>query len=725
MEPAVVNMLQPGTTLDPSLAGQLRRVARRLRGYVLLEGVAWFVSFLLLAALAQFVLDYGTRGLQWSMRAALLAALAVVMLWVLWRRVLWPLSVPVGAPEIAALLERRNPGLASSLISAVRFSRGEIGPEAANSRVLAARTVTRTASLLAGIDFDAVLNATRARRSAFSIIGVVMVALGATLAAPDVTSMWFARNVLLQDVPWPKQTRLVLDLPDGELVAARGDDVVIEASAEGVEPRVVEVFLQTLSGNRARETMATVGSPGAYRYRYTLRNAQEDMTFYLRGGDDETGFFTLRLVDRPRVARSQMHIEPPAYTRLAPVTLGPEQRAAEVLPGTLITIRMEASKPVVRATLMAGHDRIAEGAPQYDPAGAGGEGGQIGAADRFTVGLTPDVTRTYHFELLDELGLENRQPVRFSIKVVPDDPPRVRLKLVGPGDMVTPEAILPIEVEFADPYGLATAALIYHQSRESMEEGSIALPSFRPGQGNFSTSINWPLAAAGAAAGDNLTFFVQATDLDDVSGPNMAQSPEVMLRVVTKEELLADLARREQEYRIDFERLVDAQEQVRGQLLSVRGEFQRSESADQLGANLAPLERRQRNIAGSVNVLRQQFEQILTELRISQLATVAVEQRLGEGIIEPLTQLAKRDLVIAADTLRQWGRDRSAELASQVDPQQVAILSQMRVILGNMLEWEGYQEAVSMLRDILRLQAELRDETKKNLQERASDVFDN
>ena len=58
------------------------------------------------------------------------------------------------------------------------------------------------------------------------------------------------------------------------------------------------------------------------------------------------------------------------------------------------------------------------------------------------------------------------------------------------------------------------------------------------------------------------------------------------------------------------------------------------------------------------------------------------------------------------------------------DPQQVALLSQMRAIVANMLQWEGYQEAVNMLRDILRLQNELRTETKDAAKEQGTGVFD-
>ncbi len=459
--------------------------------------------------------------------------------------------------------------------------------------------------------------------------------------------------------------------------------------------------------------MVTVGSREAYRYRYTFKNAQEDFTFHLRGGDDRTETFHARLLERPRVTHTEMRIEPPSYTGLEAFTLGDGQRAVRLLPGSRATIRIEANKPIARATLMAGRDTVAE---------AVAEEGQA-----YSATFAPLETHTYHFALVDEVGLENRRPVRFSLRVVPDEPPQARMKLAGVGDMITPEAVLPIEVGFSDTYGLATAELIYQLSREDAPEGSIPLPAFKPSMTTFTKSLSWPVATEALAPGEIVTLAVRATDFNTVSGPGVSKSPEVTLRVVTPDELLAELARREQEYRMDFEHLIDAQEQVRGGLLTVLRRFRDATDADALPAVLTPLERRQRNIAGSVNIIRQQFEQILSELAVNQLDTSAEVARLGKGVLDPLTQLAKRDLIAAADRLRQWSRSTeadSAEKASLIDPQQVAILSQMRSVLENMLQWEGYQEAVSMLRDILRLQQELRTETKESLQDQASDVFD-
>ncbi|MFH1110206.1 MAG: hypothetical protein V1790_13585 [Planctomycetota bacterium] len=715
MDSPVVERHRP--TLDESVAARLRALAARLRGYVLVEGIAWVIGFLFVAAVIQFALDYGTRGLRWSMRASLSALIVAGAAWILWRHVISPLRVRVGLAEAANLIERRFPDLSSLLVSAVRFSLGDVGSPETNSPTLVASVVSSVGPRVRSLDFSAVLDPRRARRSAFGVGGALLVALVAALVMPEVTRLWFARNVLLQNVEWPRRTHLSVDLPHGELVGARGDDVTVQAYAEGVQPREVEIVFTTASGQRGRETMVTVGSEGAYRFRYTFKNAQEDFVFRLEGGDDETPTYPARLLERPRVTWSQLRLVPPAYARLEAFTLGDGERAAQVLPGSDVTFTIAANKPIAQAVLMAGNKTVA-------PAVSDGE--------RHVVTISPKGTQTYHFSLVDEFGLEDKQPVRFALRVVKDEPPRVRMKLPGVGEMVTPEAVLPIELEFADTYGLASAELVFQATRDGardqggsvLREGSIPLPTFRPQLTTFSTSLTWSVSSEAVTPGDRLTLFARAADFDDVSGPNSAESPPIAIRVVTRDELLAELARREQEFRMDFERLIDSQEQLRGRLLTLIGLSRSEAGSEEFSTTVATLERRQRSIAGSVNVVRQQVEQVLTEHRINQLATQTVEERLGLGIAEPLGRLTTRDLPDAADTIRRWSRDPQGEVGLTVDPQQVALLSQMRAILANMLQWEGYQEAVNMLRDILRLQNELRTETKDAVQQQGSKVFD-
>ena len=712
----------PTIALDASVESRLHAVSGRLRRYILIEGIAAVIVFLVVAAGVQFLLDYSTRGLQWSMRVALTGVIALAAMLLVWRRIVAPLRHRFSFADIANLVERQHPELSSLLISAVRFSEGRTGPAASNSPELVRSVVHQAGARVAGVDFGKVLDPSRSRRGAMMVTVSLALCAVAGVSSPDIVRLWFYRNILLQEIEWPKQTHLVVDLPGGELIGARGDDLVIQAHAQGVQPREVDIVYETESGQSGRETMVTVGSRDAYGYRYTFKKAQENFSFHLVGGDDKTETFSARLLERPHVTQTEMRIEPPAYTGLPPLLLGDGERTARLLLGSKLTIWADTNKPVVSAALMANRETIAEATRD---------------GTRYRATCSPKESHTYHFALVDEVGLENRRPVRFSVRVTPDEPPRAIMKLVGAGVMITPRAILPIEVECSDTYGLATAELIYRISREREDgkEADIPLPAFTPSMKTLTTHVEWPVANEAMVPGEKLTLIVRASDFNTVSGPGISESAEISLSIVTRDELLAELARREQEFRIDFERLIDSQERVRNGILTVARHLGEKQVADTLVVELAPLERRQRNIAGSVNIIRQQFEQILAELHVNQLDSSTERERLGEGIVDPLTSLAKRDLVTAADTLRQWARMSSdtdaqekASLTStpalSIDAQQAAILAQMREILANMIQWEGYQEVVSLLRDILRLQEELRAETRESLQEQGSDVFD-
>jgi len=696
-------------SMDAALMARLRAVVTAGRRYAMMEGAAWFVGFLAIAAMVQFAVDYGTGGLRWSMRAALLAAIVVAAGIVLWRYLVGPYRLRAGAADAARLVERKYPQLGSVLISAVRFSAGQVGSADANSRGLMASTIVRAAHQAGPLDFGVVLDPRGARRAGATLAVILVVSAATGVAWPQEAGLWYARNVLLQDVPWPKRTRLVVECSDGILISARGDDLVVQAYAVGVQPREVEIHYNTTSGRRGRESMVTVGGQGDYRYRYTFKNAQEDFVFHLEGGDDRTDEYQARLLERPAVEESQIRVHPPDYTGLAEFALPADQRAAEVLRGSRVSVWIRTNHPVTRATLMVDREVIAEVEEQ-----------DVG---RYEVTFAPTTTRTYHVALVDSAGLEDRRPPPFSIQVIKDQAPSARLKVPGAGDMITPEAVLPIEVEYADVYGLATAELVYRILPDG-PEGTLPLPSLPPRSTTFSARLSWSVANEVVVAGQRVMLWARATDFDDVSGPNHADSPEITLRVVSRDELLAELSRREHEIRLDFERLVDAQEQVRGSLLTAIGRFTDRQEPVALAETLTPIERRQRTLAGSLNVIRQQFERILTELRINQLDSADTVERLDQGIIEPLTELAKRDLPAAAEAIRQWSRDASPQTAALIDAQQVTLIQRLRNVLARMIQWEGYQEAVNMLRDIIRLQQELNKETSQSVEDQGSGVFD-
>ncbi|MFQ5489763.1 MAG: hypothetical protein ACE5GE_03480 [Phycisphaerae bacterium] len=684
----------------------LGRQARRLRAYLLAEGLALLAVLGAGAATVQLLLDW-LWHLPVDMRAALLALALVILGVAFWRRIVRPLTLTLDPPVMARLIEHRFPQLNSVLISAVRFQRGDLGPAEANSPRLAQAVIHQAGQHLPAVNLTAMFNRARVRRSGGIILAVLAAFALAFLAAPQTMGLWFDRSVLLGDTPWPKKTRIVVDLPDGVLRGARGDDLEVRAHVpEGYQaPRLMDVVYTLASGNPAREQLTRVGDRA---YRFTFANVQEEFEFYLQGGDDRTAVFAVKLTERPSVLDAELHVTPPAYTRRNPYRLGAGRRSVELLPGSRLDITISTNKPVTRADLLSGKETIAQA---------------TSVNGRWSVSLEPQHSQTFHFQLTDADEFTNKQPARFAVRMLKDHPPRVRMKVAGAGDSVTPEAVLPVELDLADDFGLALGELVYQVKREGEVDHVLNLKNFSPGSTQFQDRMDLPISSLPVIVGDSITLFARATDFDDVSGPNQANSTAVSLRIVTREELLNELARREQEYRRNFERAVDAQEDLRRTLLSAVDRLSHRPDDQNALERLASAERRQRLIAGQVNGIRQQFEQVLAQLRLNRLADPATERRIDEGIIGPLTQMAKRDLVSAADAIRRLSRDPDAERASALDPQQARILTQMRNALNNMLKWEGFQETVTMLREILRLQKELNAETAKALETQGAEIF--
>lgn len=693
--------------LERSVIAPLERQCRRLRAYRFLQGACVAFGVVLGLFAVQFALDYFLR-LRRDTRAILLVGVIAVIGVALWRLVIKPLRVRFGVMDLAGQMEKRFGELNAVLISALQFHDGLAGCHEGNSPALQRAVIERAVQDGCNLPFDSLINSTHARRFGWTLAGMIGAVGLALFFVPATLGTWFDRNVLLSDVSWPKRTRLIVDTDeDGIIRAAIGDDVEIRATVDPnyEAPRQVDILFATAQGKSGRETMIGVGDRG---FRASFPRVRDSFRFHLRGGDDITRWYEVRLSERPRVESATLIVTPPPYTQLPPVVLAEGQRSVELYAGSTLSIGINCNKPISNARLMSGGQMVGEAHPD-------GEGG-------WTSEVHPMASATYHFDLLDKDGLRNVRPIRFSARILQDHAPKVRLSIPDVGNLVTLEAVLSVEAEFSDDLGLAEADVFYRVS--DGEQVSVGVEGFEAGQKLFTATKNWPIASTHAEVGSQVAVFARAVDFDDVSGPNDRDSAAVTFRIATAEELQADFARREQEFRRQFQRLMQSQERIRGELLSLLSRINDPQTQTDLKLLLAPFERRQRQLNAQVNLIRRQFEQLVNEMRINRLDTQETQVRLVEGIIAPLSQLAVAELTDSADLLRRLGRERTESLARTVDPLQARILIKMQSILDNMLKWEGYQETVNMLREILRLQRELEDETQRTIEREGSDVFD-
>ncbi|MBN1491869.1 MAG: hypothetical protein JXA69_18300 [Phycisphaerae bacterium] len=690
---------------------------RRLRFYQVIDGLASTCAMLLVASVVQFGLDRTLR-LQVDMRALLLLAVLAAVGVTAWRALVAPLRAHVSTRDLALLVERRTPAPGSRLVSAVEF----VGALAAREPDWSHRSPTMVRALLgeveaeaAGLPWTRVLDHRRAARRAGLVLGCLLVGVVAAGFGGETARLWFQRNVLLHDVAWPQQTRLIVeDLPDGVIRCARGDDCTLAAHvADGFRvPRQVFVEYETEAGDVRRAQMSRIGR--APQFERVFERVSESMRCRISGGDDRTDWFTVEVVDRPAVAEVIIGVEPPAYTRAAAYTLRPGLTVAEVLKGSQLRFQIRTNKPVREAHLVRGVQPAEQSVERLSEL-------------EWVVTDRPETSAGYHFELTDALGLTNRseraRPLQITVQLVADKPPRVKLTVGGVSDLITPAAVLPIQVECSDTYGLAAAELVQESTRHTDGPRIAPIRGVEPHSTTSSQSFAWPLAPLGLLPTDRLSLYAQARDYDDVSGPNVGTSAILSLRVVSREQLLEELTRREQQQRQEFERLVRAQEDLYAELLTVLQRIGEGAAAEEHRRSLAALARVQRQQMIRTEAVRRRLEQVLQELDVNGVLTPAVRERLGGQIVEPIGRLVRTAMPEALSRLSRLAQQDDPAERAALRPEQARLLETMRTVLAAMLKYEGFQEIVSLLRDIVELQGSVTEDTDRQLAEDIESIF--
>lgn len=696
----------PSDLVRERLLHPLEELRRRARWYIALDGLSRFAWVLLVSGVIQLVLDWWLR---FPIEQRIAVNLVITGFWAVFihRYFLRPLSAPVTDEMLAMAVDRAHPELQDRVATAVQFARGAIGDPEMNSPQLVSAILNEAARSVSHTSFTDALNHARARRRfrEFAAIGGIIL-LACIIARPMMVT-WFWRNWLLAEIPWPQKTYIrPVGFETGQKRVPIGDELELVARIEGQAPTTAEVVWWTPSGRRGRELMTLRGGT---QLEASLGIVTEDVSFRIVGGDERTRNYHAQAAERPRIESIRTTLIPPEYTGLGTIDLE-QQVVLEVLRGAVLEFDAMLNKPIVQAQF-GPPDKPGVDCDIQQPRRLKLRLETLGrdAAENAAQATWPAILESgvYRFELTDADGWKNLRPVRYTIKVVPDRPPGVDLRIAGIGQLVTPAAELALVVKCTDVYGLSSASVLAQLNSEPAHE--IVLSGLEPRTREFTAGQSLAVASLRAEAGQRLRIWAESSDLDP-TGPNVGQSAPIDLRVVTIEEFLADLARREMELRREFERLTSEQRVLQETLQRLSGDGSESSAPPQV-QQVAALARRQGAHAGRSLAIARQFEQVLAELRTNRVMRTEDERRLSGRIIEPLEALARSYIPRTVEQITALRQGATADRLAEVNASMSEILRQMRQILSNMLEWEGYREAIGILREIIAQQQELRGST--------------
>jgi hypothetical protein len=633
------------------------------------------------------------------------------------------------------------------------------------------RACEEAAQRIQVVRLDEVFNPQPLRNSATAGILLVFSVMAFGVIFPNALATWARRSMAFSEDLWPRLTRLEIDgFPGGMRKVARGSDVDIVVRADTTMPRVpkvVEIRYREEGGVRGRAAMNRVGAAdhGYQEFIYIRRNVLSPIRFDVYGGDADISDQNIQVVDNPTVTLT-LDCEFPAYmnrpSRSLPVT-----GLMSLAQGSRITIRAIANKELVRVQVDTAADDKTPSLPLII------ESKDLSADHRgFSYTLESlDKDTTPLFTLFDTDGIKSHEPVRLGLAAIMDQTPQVTAQLEGIGTAITPQARVGVAGRVIDDYGIGKVWFEHAVDQKQFEITSINTPVGHPTEYNLDPrNAALEVRDLNLKPGQKLLLSVKAADLCTLGkGPNIGAGERWLLDVVTPDQLQIMLKSRELVLRQRFEAIIQETTETRD--LLVRMDFSDASSsnettpgnqdkdknnnkpvsgdkpkntpqavrpgsepddepgedisADSTGRRLAlhmlrvqrALTNCRKNAQETLGVA-EGIDDIRMQLVNNRIDTEELKERLQAGIADPLRIIAEEmfpELERRLDALQsslentKLGPVARDKAKIQAD----ATLLSMQHVLDRMIELQDYNEMVEMLRDIIKMQEQLRQQTEQ------------
>jgi len=704
-----------------------RGLRARARTGILIEGAAR----LALVAAGFTVSSYGVDRwleLERPYRFVLLCGVVWALV-VTWRRsVARPLRVHLDDNELALAVERSDAGLRQVLISAVEFERDLArGSVRGQSDALMQSVVTDAETRLGQIDSVRALDARRTARFAAGL-AAALASIFVFLLAMAEPGVWARRNLLLGADSWPRETRLAFASAAGqrEIRLAEREDLVLRVDVEGVVPDEVELLATFAGGERATKRMDRVG-PASFTA--TLTAVLEDVELVAIGGDGTSEPLQVRIVERPRVLDFEVSVFAPAYVGGEPLRATDIGGTLDVTAGGRVELRARSSKSLRAARLRYGDEE-----PRAVEVGE----------DGFTVRgeLSPEVDGILRVELVDADDLGPATPPQVAFRVVPDTAPRVEFESEGIGSLITAEARIPGMIRIADDHGAVAVTALQRTmdatagDESGAEFGAVAIEWAGPllvGATEQELGLVFDLRPLlvdpdpdsernPIHPGLLLSLRFDAVDGKD-PGPQTGSSEVRTFRVVTREKLLQELRRRQEEQRRELERIVARVDDARTEIEEVLSPTSADPAADRARLRLRTLARQLAGLGAETAVTADRYALILDEYANNRLYEPNIVRASVARVVEPLREVASTGFPPAAARAAAFAERGAEEDRSAAVDGLAYVLDALRRVLAQMEKNESLSELVETLRIVIRTEEELQRELERLAEAEGAGIF--
>ena len=348
----------------------------------------------------------------------------------------------------------------------------------------------------------------------------------------------FNRLIKVDEIFYAPKPFSLINLTE-ELHILGGEVAIIDIKAFGSSPDTVELELSPIQESiKARDSLklnfySSADSNGIYQFKLPRLYQDYSYTAIVRAEHFWEAWEqvssvpeTIYVTDRPDFESFEIIIKPPKYSRLPRRIQEGNLSSIETLKGSQIDINLESNRILESANISFIKDKIEMSIKNKSATGSF----IVNEESSFTVNL------------FDKRGITNRDPIPYKVKLIMDQYPQLYVKEPKEYIELGSDQTLFIDLELQDDFGFNSLQIGYQVNRPKYLNIEPFVSMKKISDLRLDSLIQtiqtyWELNDLNLMPDDEVQFYFELTDNDDVSGPKKTTSKKFIAKVPS----LADL----------------------------------------------------------------------------------------------------------------------------------------------------------------------------------------
>ncbi len=438
--------------------------------------------------------------------------------------------------NIARRIESQVPPLQDRLSTSV-----ELLGRAQRDNAIESSVIHRVTDEFGKVQLDRLVITQPIRKMIFGALTLLTISVVLLAINPALVSLAVLRSVApWTPAAWPRHNAIRFEYVPAAV--AKGESINVVAFDDNQKlSEAITLVIETPSNQRVRSFSMRPMAGRSGKYRLRLENIQRNFRIRAVGGDDQTPWHNVEVIDAPKIRELIAHVYPPSNTQLPNVQA---QGSIETWPGAQIEIEGLCDKPILSATVY--YDR-GSGVEQYSA--------DVDAnSKRFKLrksndGFVADKPGWYWITVTDRDSEYLQTPHKWKVDLVNDQPPRIEVESAGRNridlrPVMGVRSIFRFQIRVNDELELRKAAIHLTGSANAVRE--LALSEVRSANTETEFSRDYSAVAeinlndfSTLRPGDAISISVSAIDL----GGKVGHSNPINLQVVSQQSLLNQIYR--------------------------------------------------------------------------------------------------------------------------------------------------------------------------------------